>query len=184
MIDQAREVILNLLFARLKHVALGEEKGGEYTTKDYVNDIYKMVWEGTLKHRSLEKHEIRLQTAFVGKVLASSTITTSSGNFTPQKGMALVDRGFMSISDKWLDDSKLLAYLESGERLVQGGEMQSGFYPAREEILPGNYLNVSFYYDMLSRMQTLLQGEIQQSSGDTKLHYEYLLYKIKKAMKK
>lgn len=40
------------------------------------------------------------------------------------------------------------------------------------------------YFAMLFRVQDLLKDAVVKSSGDTKMHYEYLLYKIKNALDK
>ena len=60
-VDQIRSFILGTLTFRLKYVALGAEKGGDYSLSEYVEDIYRNVWDGTLKNRPLEKYEMDLQ---------------------------------------------------------------------------------------------------------------------------
>ena len=89
-VDQIRSFILGTLTFRLKYVALGAEKGGDYSLAEYVEDIYRNVWDGTLKNRPLEKYEMDLQKEFLGSVVASSTIATTAGNFTPRRGIAMV----------------------------------------------------------------------------------------------
>lgn len=45
-VDQIRSFILGTLTFRLKYVALGAEKGGDYSLVEYVEDIYRNVWDG------------------------------------------------------------------------------------------------------------------------------------------
>ena len=49
-------------------------------------------------------------------------------------------------------------------------------------VIPGDYIPVNYYFDMLFKIQDLLKGAVAKSSGETKLHYEYLLYKINKML--
>ena len=49
-------------------------------------------------------------------------------------------------------------------------------------MIPGDYIPVNYYFDMLFKIQDLLKGAVTKSFGETKLHYEYLLYKINKML--
>lgn len=48
--------------------------------------------------------------------------------------------------------------------------------------MPSDYVPVNYYFDMLFKIQNLLKGAVTKSSGETKSHYEYLLYKINKML--
>ena len=63
-------------------------------------------------------------------------------------------------------------------------EEQSGFYPNMNVVMPSDYIPVDHYFNMLFKVQDLLKTAVQKSSGDTKLHYEYMLYKIRKLLDK
>lgn len=181
-VDQIRNFILGTLTFRLKYVALGAEKGSGYPTQEYVEDIYQNVWEGTIKNRPLQKYEMDLQHDFLGSVVASSTIATAAGNFTPRRGITgLTDE---QISEFTINRNQLPVLRERGnwKAVVKTPEEQSGFYPTMQVVMPGDYVPVNYYFNMLFRVQDLLKGAVQRSSGDTKLHYEYLLFKIKQML--
>ena len=183
-VDQIRSFILGTLTFRLKYVALGAEKGGDYSLAEYVDDIYKNVWDGTLKNRPLEKYEMELQKEFLGSVVASSTIATTAGNFTPQKGIVATGHE-EAISSEVIDRKQLDLIREQFAVLPEKGinpEEQSGFYPMKQVVMPSDYVPVNYYFDMLFKIQNLLKGAVTKSSGETKSHYEYLLYKINKML--
>ena len=183
-VDQIRSFILGTLTFRLKYVALGAEKGGDYSLSEYVEDIYRNVWDGTLKNRPLEKYEMDLQKEFLGSVVASSTIATTAGNFTPRRGIAMVGHEG-AISPETIDRKQLDLIREQLAVLPEKGmsqEERSGFYPTTQVVMPGDYIPVNYYFDMLFKIQDLLKGAVTKSSGETKLHYEYLLYKINKML--
>ena len=183
-VDQIRSFILGTLTFRLKYVALGAEKGGDYSLAEYVEDIYRNVWDGTLKNRPLEKYEMDLQKEFLGSVVASSTIATTAGNFTPRRGIVMAGHEG-AISPEVIDRKQLDLIREQFAVLPEKGmnlEEQSGFYPTMQVVIPGDYIPVNYYFDMLFKIQDLLKGAVAKSSGETKLHYEYLLYKINKML--
>ena len=183
-VDQIRRFILGTLTFRLKYVALGAEKGGDYSLAEYVEDIYRNVWDGTLKNRPLEKYEMDLQKEFLGSVVASSTIATTAGNFTPRRGIAMAGHEG-AISPETIDRKQLNLIREQLAVLQEKGmspEERSGFYPTMQVVMPGDYIPVNYYFDMLFKIQDLLKGAVTKSSGETKLHYEYLLYKINKML--
>ena len=183
-VDQIRSFILGTLTFRLKYVALGAEKGGDYSLAEYIEDIYRNVWDGTLKNRPLEKYEMDLQKEFLGSVVASSTIATTAGNFTPRRGITMVGHEG-AISPKTIDRKQLDLIREQLAVLPEKGmnpEERNGFYPTMRVVMPGDYIPVNYYFDMLFKIQDLLKGAVTKSSGETKLHYEYLLYKINKML--
>ncbi|MBQ6793942.1 MAG: hypothetical protein IJO84_11320, partial [Butyricimonas sp.] len=141
-------------------------------------------WDGTLKNRPLEKYEMDLQKEFLGSVVASSTIATTAGNFTPRRGIVMAGHEG-AISPEVIDRKQLDLIREQFAVLPEKGmnlEEQSGFYPTMQVVIPGDYIPVNYYFDMLFKIQDLLKGAVAKSSGETKLHYEYLLYKINKML--
>ena len=170
-VDQIRSFILGTLTFRLKYVALGAEKGGDYSLAEYVEDIYRNVWDGTLKNRPLEKYEMDLQKDFLGSVVASSTAATTAGNFTPRKGLVESELAELPGIDRRQVESMMMTARERG-----------GFSPNMRVVMPGDYVPVDHYFNMLFRIQDLLKGAVTKSTGDTRLHYEYLLYKIRKML--
>lgn len=182
MEDQIRRFILGTLTFRIKYVALGAEKGGDYSVKEYVDDIYNTVWEGTIKNRPLKKYEMDLQRDFLGSVVASSTIATTAGNFTPRKGLVESELTVLpGISRREVEKMMQNNYWFP-EGMMMTARERGGFSPNTRVVMPSNYVPVDHYFSMLFRIQDLLKGAVGKSSGDTRAHYEYLLYKIRKIL--
>ena len=90
-----------------------------------------------------------------------------------------------AISPKTIDRKQLDLIREQLAVLPEKGmnpEERSGFYPTMRVVMPGDYIPVNYYFDMLFKIQDLLKGAVTKSFGETKLHYEYLLYKINKML--
>lgn len=90
-----------------------------------------------------------------------------------------------AISPETIDRKQLNLIREQLAVLPEKGmspEERSGFYPTMQVVMPGDYIPVNYYFDMLFKIQDLLKGAVTKSSGETKLHYEYLLYKINKML--
>lgn len=183
-IDRIRGFIFGTLTFRLKYVALGAEKGSGYPVEEYVDDIYKAVWEGTIKNRPLEKHEMALQREFLGSVVASSTVATNAGNFVPKKGLVDSYKAVFPVIDMKTANRLMDEYRNQVRFDGKAVEEQSGFYPNMNVVMPSDYIPVDHYFNLLFKVQDLLKTAVQKSTGDTKLHYEYMLYKIRKMLDK
>lgn len=173
--------VIGSLLGKVGDLKLCAEKSGDaYTPDEFLDDLYAYIWEGTLKKRALTEDERFLQRSFVGVVMASSAVAESPASFEKEQqrfpfvaGKNLVYwkpdmREFNRMEQKWRND-----YLPSQRSGYQGYVATAKGYNAAPE-----------YYSMLVRIQKLLQGAVLSSSGDTKAHYEYLLYRIRKAMSK
>lgn len=87
-VDQIRNFILGTLTFRLKYVALGAEKGsGLSRHKNTWKISTRTCGKETTKIAQVQKYEMGLQHDFLGSVVASSTIATAAGNFTPRRGI-------------------------------------------------------------------------------------------------
>lgn len=172
--ESTRMGILNGLLDRVAVVELSAEKGGEYTPEAYVNDLYKVVWEGTLKGRSLTKVERELQQTFLGCI-----ITTSAVNEPVFKFEASNKYGFKDKSYWWVTSDEKLGTKQT----VRKKDATNLFTPA-PSIRVNRYSTSARYYDLLLKTQDMLKNAIFSSKGDTRQHYEYLLYKIGKSLEK
>lgn len=66
IVDKTRKYIFQLLFDRIRYVALCSEKSdGEYSVKNYMDDIHSIVWKGVLQNRVLTNTEMLYQNAFI-----------------------------------------------------------------------------------------------------------------------
>lgn len=177
--DMMRLDIFKNIFNRLPYIEVCTERFPEtaYTASEYLDDIYNVVWEGTLKHRPLDNVEKALQTAFLESIISTSTVTAPIGSFKASK---------TSFADNWKSEINLTA-LREGEnvehhlRSLQAPEEISGF-----SSVPPIYTNqtkvAAYYFDLLMRTKEMLEKSISAMPEADRSHYELLIYRINKAV--
>ena len=177
--DMMRLEIFKNIFNRLPYIEVCTERFPEtaYTASEYLDDIYNVVWEGTLKRRTLDNVEKALQTAFLESIIATSTVTAPIGSFKASK-TSFADTRKSEIS---------LAALREGENVehylhsLQTPEEVSGF-----SSIPPIYTNqtkvAAYYFDMLMRTKEMLEKSIAVMPEADRSHYELLIYRINKAV--
>ncbi|MDE6163805.1 MAG: zinc-dependent metalloprotease, partial [Bacteroides sp.] len=109
--DMMRLDMFKNIFNRLPYIEVCTERFPEtaYTASEYLDDIYNVVWEGTLKHRPLDNVEKALQTAFLESIISTSTVTAPIGSFKASR---------TSFADTWKSEINLTA-LREGENVEQ-----------------------------------------------------------------
>lgn len=177
--DMMRLDMFKNIFNRLPYIEVCTERFPEtaYTASEYLDDIYNVVWEGTLKHRPLDNVEKALQTAFLESIISTSTVTAPIGSFKASR---------TSFADTWKSEINLTA-LREGEnveqylRSLQTPEEISGF-----SSVPPIYTNqtkvAAYYFDLLMRTKEMLEKSISVMPEADRLHYELLMYRINKAV--
>ena len=177
--DMMRLDIFKNIFNRLPYIEVCTERfpGTAYTASEYLDDIYNVVWEGTLKHRPLDNVEKALQTAFLESIISTSTVTAPIGSFKASK---------TSFADTWKSEINLTA-LREGEsvehywRSLQAPEEISGF-----SSVPPIYTNqtkvAAYYFDLLMRTKEMLEKSLSAMPEADRSHYELLIYRINKAV--
>lgn len=177
--DMMRLNIFKNIFNRLPYIEVCTERFPEtaYTASEYLDDIYNVVWEGTLKHRPLDNVEKALQTAFLESIIATSTVTAPIGSFKASKA---------SFADTRKSEINLTA-LREGENVehhlcsLQAPEEISGF-----SSVPPIYTNqtkvAAYYFDLLMRTKEMLEKSISTMPEADRSHYDLLIYRINKAV--
>ena len=175
--------ILGGLLGKMGDLRLCAAKSDDaYTPDELMDDLYTYIWDGTIGKRALDEDERFMQRAFVAGIMATSAVAESASAFEkPERRMPFIaDTKLVS----WSPDTRSLHREE--QRLaaarLSGTAPYSGF--------DGHYAAVKGYntapefYSMLLRVRDLLKQNLASSSGDTREHYEYLLYRIGKALSK
>ena len=116
-----------------------------------------------------------VQRAFLTSVIQTSAVDASVSSFEPVGQVALVTPERNNLAARYC---KIVL-----EQMVRDGAkmQQSGFSPI-PMIQQNNYPVAHIYYKMLLDIQQLLKTRIQSSSGVTRQHYDYLLFKIRRAL--
>ena len=161
IVDKTRKYIFQLLFDRIRYVALCSEKSdGEYSVKNYMDDIHSIVWKGVLQNRVLTNTEMLYQNAFID-YLVKNISKNMGGGTAKNAGRQQALRG----------DSFKMDIFNEANSFVMGWQAQ--------DIVPVNsHQDASVYWDMLLKIRNLLSSRISSASPDMKESYGFLIYKI------
>lgn len=166
IVDKTRKYIFQLLFDRIRYVALCSEKSdGEYSVKNYMDDIHSIVWKGVLQNRVLTNTEMLYQNAFID-YLVKNISKNMGGGTAKNAGRQQALRG----------DSFKMDIFNEANSFVMGWQAQ--------DIVPVNsHQDASVYWDMLLKIRNLLSSRISSASPDMKEYYGFLIYKINQIYK-
>ena len=161
IVDKTRKYIFQLLFDRIRYVALCSEKSdGEYSVKNYMDEIHSIVWKGVLQNRVLTNTEMLYQNAFID-YLVKNISKNMGGGTAKNAGRQQALRG----------DSFKMDIFNEANSFVMGWQAQ--------DIVPVNsHQDASVYWDMLLKIRNLLSSRISSASPDMKEYYGFLIYKI------
>ena len=159
IVDKTRKYIFQLLFDRIRYVA-SEKSDGEYSVKNYMDDIHSIVWKGVLQNRVLTNTEMLYQNAFID-YLVKNISKNMGGGTAKNAGRQQALRG----------DSFKMDIFNEANSFVMGWQAQ--------DIVPVNsHQDASVYWDMLLKIRNLLSSRISSASPDMKEYYGFLIYKI------
>lgn len=159
IVDKTRKYIFQLLFDRIRYVALCSEKSdGEYSVKNYMDDIHSIVWKGVLQNRVLTNTEMLYQNAFID-YLVKNISKNMGGGTAKNAGRQQALRG----------DSFKMDIFNEANSFVMGWQAQ--------DIVPVNsHQDASVYWDMLLKIRNLLSSRISSASPDMKEYYLSLIH--------
>ena len=162
-----RTAMLGTLLGKINRLALCVEKDPDaYSPEELVDDIYEEVWKGTIAGRSLTKEEIMLQQGLLGSIAVTSQAGSPAGTFESARKIAA--------------DGTPLYAMEYPEVSY---EPFHGFYPTMTKVEANRYSSAPLFYNMLLKTRGLIQRALPQATGETKRHYEFMLYKVNKMLK-
>ena len=165
IVDKTRKYIFQLLFDRIRYVALCSEKSeGQYSVKKYMDDIHSIVWKGVLQNRILTNTEMIYQNAFIDYLIKN--ISKNMGGSTAKS---------IGYQQSLRGDSFKMGIFSESNSFVMGWQAQ--------DIMPVNsHQDASVYWDMLLKIRTLLSSRISSVSSDMKEYYDFLIYKINQTL--
>lgn len=162
-----RTAIMGALLGRISRLALCVEKDPDaYSPEELVDDVYREIWKGTIAGRSLTKEEIMLQQGLLGSIAVTSQAASPAGTFE-------------SVRKITADGTPMHAVCGTGK----AHDHFYGFYPTMTKIEANRYSTAPLFYSMLLKTRDLIRGALPRATGETKRHYEFMLYKINKMLK-
>lgn len=180
-----RTAIIGALLGRISRLAVCVEKDPDaYSPEELIDDVYREVWKSTIAGRQLTKEEILLQQGLLGSIAVTSQAGSPAGTFETPKAITS-DGNFpckspedVMASLKYADLLEILPFSEGVEVMNK-----YGFYPMEWPGIQANrYSSAALFYDMLLKTRNLIQGALGSARGETKKHYEFMLYKINKML--
>lgn len=150
-----------------------------YSLKDYFDDVYEQFFKSTIAGTEPSHDERFMQRYFI-----ESALSSIDGTPAPSAPKSLT-----------ADVSLAEAFLSAADKL---GQVPAAYHKALQEYKfgrPGNNLlpNVNikqldnsdmYFYGKLKQLKPLLEKRIQTaSSANLKTHYQFLLFKVEKALK-
>ncbi|MFI3265571.1 MAG: zinc-dependent metalloprotease [Rikenellaceae bacterium] len=159
-----------------------------YTAEECYKDVSDFVWKPTKANASLTEEQMAIQRAFMVYIAKGSGLTNYPGAGKDSKSF-VDDKG--GDLDWHFDHSVTCSCSHTGgefEQFAAKGshnhtEEVSGFgAPSFRYYTPKNFAT-EYYTDMLN-IQRMLKSKVNSASGETAMHYRYLLHNIEKALEK
>ena len=179
-----RNEIFNGIMSRFRYVGIAAQKsGGDYTQEEFIQDIYDEVWKNTIRNRPLTKHDMDMEQLFLASIIATSCVDAPATVFAPQFSDGLRSLNPLEIElvnqMQVQEQNRFTLDRPAGDEFEEVAGYSSIPY---FEAFDGSTAHI--YLEMLFKTRDLINRALVNSSGETKLHYELMLYRIKKALKK
>ena len=165
-----------------------------YTPEACYKDVSDFVWEPTMRNRRLTGDEMAIQREFVKVVAAKAGLKNYTGSGSSASAFAAADAAENGAEDAGWDALRIFENqtprtpLCSCEACSHGFAQQqpasvSGFGAPRFQYVTQKDVSMLYYNDIL-RIRNLLRGKVGSATGETRMHYQYLLHNLDKALKK
>ncbi len=169
--DAVRNVLMKQLMAapaRVEFAALKAGKDG-YGIEECMDDIYRFIWNPTLKGQSLTEAQIKLQNAFVKYLAGTAGIRWS------QSAKSLADEAAAETLE-----SRLTAESLTHKGCAHFSPVAGFDEPMAEYFVPK--AQDSMCYGYFTRIRDLLKTRRNSGDKDTRMHYELLLHQMNNAL--
>ena len=142
---------------------------GNYTPEEYLEDLYKMIWEPTIKGRNLTETERILQVAFLTNVRNTVDINGNRENASR----------YYAKSQNVLHESVESLNGKQSNRMPEVAGFGSRWLVENMAVDNPNHLWYNLYLKVIEQVKK------RQGSGnaDTKAHYDYLMFLINRSLK-
>ena len=140
-------------------------------------NIYMMVAGERISITAPTKKEAEQQAAAVKAGLKNYT----AGGSTPN-AFAADDAGREAFS-AFAQPAPLCSCAGCAHGTAADGDAVSGFGAPRFQYFTQKDISMIYYNDIL-RIRDLLRGKVASASGETRMHYQYLLHNLDKALNK
>ena len=188
------------LYETLDNVTLSahlDPKNG-YNPSEYMDDMYNLIWDKTIKGLSVPSGEQTLQKLFVEKAVTTVTKKTQLVKVKSLTNMSAADVYAPSVGQMINLGMDPTGLLEKYQDLLQNVELEYGKGYIAQELskqavgygygwqyrvnLRSIDRSKALFNSQLLRIQSLIKSRVHGASGDTKAHYQSLLLTIQEAL--
>ena len=145
-------------------------------------DVSDFVWEPTVRNRRLTEDEMAIQREFLKAAAAKAGLKNYTAGGSTPNAFAADDAGWEAFSS-FARPAPLCSCAGCEHGIAADGDAVSGFGAPRFQYFTQKDISMIYYNDIL-RIRNLLRGKAASASGETRMHYQYLLHNLDKALNK
>ena len=153
-----------------------------YTPEACYKDVSDFVWEPTVRNRRLTEDEMAIQREFLKAAAAKAGLKNYTAGGSTPNAFAADDAGWEAFSS-FARPAPLCSCAGCEHGIAADGDAVSGFGAPRFQYFTQKDISMIYYNDIL-RIRNLLRGKAASASGETRMHYQYLLHNLDKALNK
>ena len=153
-----------------------------YTPEACYKDVSDFVWEPTVRNRRLTEDEMAIQREFLKAAAVKAGLKNYTAGGSTPNAFAADDAGREAFS-AFAQPAPLCSCAGCAHGTAADGDAVSGFGAPRFQYFTQKDISMIYYNDIL-RIRDLLRGKVASASGETRMHYQYLLHNLDKALNK
>ena len=182
-------------FTYYKNVMLSSHiSDNPYTPQEYMNDLYNIVFENTIKGRSLSPSERLIQRMFVdasADVAASEAKRLKLGGIAEAYAPSVDEIALLGLDDTGLVERYLTPLREAEEehgkgfvasKLWNADALSHGYGWQYNVQLRSIDESRALFVNVNDRILKLLRSRVKSASGETRAHYQGMIYVLERSM--
>ena len=182
-------------FTYYKNVMLSSHiSDNPYTPQEYMNDLYNIVFENTIKGRSLSPSERLIQRMFVdasADVAASEAKRLKLGGIAEAYAPSVDEIALLGLDDTGLVERYLTPLREAEEehgkgfvasKLWNADALSHGYGWQYNVQLRSIDESRALFVSVNDRILKLLRSREKSASGETRAHYQGMIYVLERSM--
>ncbi len=155
--------------------------GNPFSFRDCADKVYDFVWEPTVRGKKLTRDQMDLQNYYVKAMMSSANFPLPGS----RRGIAATDLQSPTVEEMH-DMHTHVCDMGCGNQGIYGNlkyDPISGFGWFPRAIFNRGQATVADVYAYMTRVKTLLKNRVNGATGETKSHYELLLYTLEYGLK-
>jgi len=148
-----------------------------YTQEEYLDDLYRLVWDGTIHGRDLSWGEKKLEYVYLHTLLGAVDLYTPETSQNVSLPKMLTEETDACCCGMTTSADKLRFVMKNHPEWIEEMSLTSS---TKESDLKIN--GRALYYAQLCKIKKLVDKRARSAKGDLKAHYQYLAFELNKAV--